>query len=139
MLLEMAVLASDPPLSPVTPEILAVREFRRGTLQLMHDITPFRRLGIEPPPLHLLINRVYAVSSNGPVVQRALHNLFADEPVVTPLITTMPIHRLECRRPKTRKAPAAMDTMCVLASELLLDSAPAFQSLQTRLDQRVAS
>src|SRR5690606_6495360 len=33
VLLEMAVLASDVALSPVTPEILAARELRRGTLQ----------------------------------------------------------------------------------------------------------
>ncbi len=38
VLLEMAVLASDLAVSPVTPEILAAREFRRGTLQLMRDI-----------------------------------------------------------------------------------------------------
>lgn len=32
VLLEMAVLASDKAISPVTPEILAARELRRGTL-----------------------------------------------------------------------------------------------------------
>ena len=63
VLLEMAVLASDMALSPVTPEILAARELRRGTLQLIEDIAPYRNLGIEPPPLHLLINRVHPVSS----------------------------------------------------------------------------
>lgn len=50
VLLEMAVLASDLALSPVTPEILAARELRRGTLQLIEDIGPYRHLGIEPPP-----------------------------------------------------------------------------------------
>ncbi|MCR3862401.1 ParA family protein, partial [Pseudomonas aeruginosa] len=64
VLLEMAVLASDLALSPVTPEILAARELRRGTLQLIEDIAPYRHLGIEPPPLRLLINRVHPVSSN---------------------------------------------------------------------------
>lgn len=50
VLLEMAVLASDVSLSPVTPEILAARELRRGTLSLMEEIAPYRRLGIEPRP-----------------------------------------------------------------------------------------
>ena len=50
--LEMAVLASDIALSPVTPEILAARELRRGTMQLLEDIAPYRHLGIEPPLLH---------------------------------------------------------------------------------------
>jgi len=44
VLLEMAVLASDLALSPVTPEILAARELRRGTLQLIEDIAPYRHL-----------------------------------------------------------------------------------------------
>ena len=41
VLLEMAVLASDLAVSPVTPEILAARELRRGTLQLVEDIAPY--------------------------------------------------------------------------------------------------
>src|SRR3546814_2735198 len=68
-MLEMAVLASDVALSPVTPEILAARELRRGTLQLIEDIAPYRHLGIEPPPLRLLINRVHPVSSNARLVR----------------------------------------------------------------------
>jgi hypothetical protein len=76
VLLEMAVLASDLALSPVTPEILAARELRRGTLQLIEDIAPYRHLGIEPPPLHLLINRVHPVSSNARLIQQALRQVF---------------------------------------------------------------
>jgi len=64
VLLEMAVLASDVLLSPITPEILAARELRRGTLQLLDDIAPYRHLGITSPPLNLLINRVHPVSAN---------------------------------------------------------------------------
>jgi chromosome partitioning related protein ParA len=48
VMLEMAVLASDLAVSPVTPEILAARELRRGTLQLVEDIAPYRQLGITP-------------------------------------------------------------------------------------------
>ena len=75
VLLEMAVLASDLALSPVTPEILAARELRRGTMQLLEDIAPYRHLGIEPPPLHLLINRVHPVSANARLIQQALRDL----------------------------------------------------------------
>jgi cellulose biosynthesis protein BcsQ len=64
VLLEMAVLASEQAISPVTPEILTARELRRGTLQLLADIAPFRHLGISPPPLYLLMNRVPPVSAN---------------------------------------------------------------------------
>jgi chromosome partitioning related protein ParA len=52
VLLEMAVLAADRVLSPVTPEMLAAREFRRGTLRLLDDLRPLQRLGFATPPLN---------------------------------------------------------------------------------------
>lgn len=132
VLLEMAVLASDLALSPVTPEILAARELRRGTLQLIEDIAPFSRLGITLPPLHLLINRVHPVSSNARAVQQALHQIFRDHPGVRVLDTDipageaypraatqgLPVHRVEYRRPAGRVAPAALETIRALACEL---------------------
>jgi chromosome partitioning related protein ParA len=132
VLLEMAVLASDLALSPVTPEILAARELRRGTLQLIADVAPFRHWGIEPPALHLLINRVPPVSTNAQLIKQTLRQLFADEPGVTVLRTdipaieayprastlALPVHRVEYRRPHGRKAPAALESMRALACEL---------------------
>ncbi|HMN22371.1 MAG TPA: ParA family protein [Ottowia sp.] len=132
VMLEMAVLASDLALSPVTPEILAARELRRGTLQLIEDIAPYRHLGIEPPPLHLLINRVHPVSSNARLIQEALrrvcpgmtgvHVLAVDVPAIEayPRAATrgLPVHRVEYRQPADRIAPAALETMRLLASEL---------------------
>ena len=132
VLLEMAVLASDVALSPVTPEILAARELRRGTLQLIEDISPYRHLGIAPPPLHLLINRVHPVSSNAKLIQQALRDVFAgqvgvhvldtDVPAIEayPRASTkgLPVHRVEYRQPLGRVAPAALETMRALAGEL---------------------
>ena len=121
VLLEMAVLASDLALSPVTPEILAARELRRGTLQLIEDIAPYRHLGIEPPPLRLLINRVHPVSSNARLVQQALRQVFQEQAGVQVLDTDvpaieaypraatrgLPVHRVEYRRPAGRTARGA--------------------------------
>lgn len=132
VLLETAVLASDTALSPVTPEILAARELQRGTLQLLEDIAPYKRLGIETPPLHLLINRVHPVSSNARLIQQALHDVFQDHQGVHVLRTDvpaieayprastrgLPVHRVEYRQPPGRVAPAALDTMRSLAIEL---------------------
>ena len=137
LLLEMAVLASNLALSPVTPEILAARELRRGTLQLIEDIAPYRHLGIEPPPLHLLINRVHPVSSNARLIQQALRQVFQEQPGVRVLDTDvpaieaypraatrgLPVHRVEYRQPAGRTAPAALETMRALAGELF----PAWQ------------
>jgi len=130
--LEMVVLASDLALSPVTPEILAARELRRGTMQLLEDIAPYRHLGIVTPPLHLLINRVHPVSSNAKVIQQALRDVFDDHTGVYVLNTGipaieayprastlgLPVHRVEYRQPLGRVAPAALDTMRTLAVEL---------------------
>ena len=151
VLLEMAVLASDLALSPVTPEILAAREFRRGTLQLMQDIAPYRRLGIDPPPLQLLINRVHPVSSNARLIQQALRDLSSTEPGIVVLDTripaieayprastqALPVHRVEYQRPKGRVTPAAFDTMQALSCELFPAWASAFSLLQAGAHRRV--
>lgn len=130
--LEMAVLASDVAVSPVTPEILAARELRRGTVQLIEDIAPFRHLGIQPPPLKLLLNRVPAVSANARLIQQSLRLIFCEEPGVEILQTEIPAidayqraashgfpaHRVEARRPSGRVTPAALEIMRDLATEL---------------------
>lgn len=151
VLLEMAVLASDLAVSPVTPEILAAREFRRGTLQLMRDIAPYRHLGIEPPPLRVLINRAHPVSSNARLIQQALRDLFHTEPGIMVLDTAipaieayprastmaLPVHRIEYRRPTRRMAPAAFDTMRALACELLPEWKSAFIQLKAGAHRRI--
>ncbi|CAB5670025.1 Cell division inhibitor MinD [Delftia tsuruhatensis] len=132
VLLEMAVLACQVALSPVTPEILAARELRRGTLQLLEDLAPYRQLGIVPPSLRLLINRVHPVSANAKVIQQALEEIFTGHSTVQVLHTKVPaieaypraatrgqpVHRLERQRPPGRVAPSALETMRALASEL---------------------
>lgn len=132
VLLEMAMLAADLAVSPITPEILAARELQRGTLQLVDAIAPYRHLGIQPPRLHLLINRVPAVSSNARLIQETLRLIFREHPEVDVLRTELPaieafpraatssqpVHRIERRRPSGRQAPAALETMRGLATEL---------------------
>jgi chromosome partitioning related protein ParA len=132
VLLEMAVLASELAIAPVTPEILAARELHRGTVQLMEDVAPFRNLGIPPPPLKLLINRVHPVSSTARAVHHALRQVFASSPSISVLETVIPaleaysyaathgwpVHRMERRKPHGRRAPSAIDTMKALMSEL---------------------
>lgn len=133
VLLEMAVLASDMILAPITPEILAARELRRGTLLLLNDIAPYRHLGIEPPPLHLLINRMHPVSNDARQIEQALRHVFGGGlevlrttiPAIDayPRAATLqlPVHRCERRKPSGRTAPAALETMRALACELFPD------------------
>jgi chromosome partitioning related protein ParA len=128
VLLEMAVLASDLAVSPVTPEILAAREFRRGTLQLMRDIAPYRRLGIEPPPLRLFRSEpgIVVLDTSIPAIE------------AYPRASTqaLPVHRVEHRRPTGRTTPAAFDTMRALACELLPSWEPSFTRLKAGAHRR---
>lgn len=144
--LEMAVLASDMAVSPVTPEILSARELNRGTLKLIEDIAPYQYLGIAPPPVRLLINRLYSVPRNARLVQRALRDIFATRTDVQILATVipdieaypkaairgLPVHRVEYRKPVDRTAPAALETMRALACELF----PTWQEAFARVTGR---
>lgn len=131
-LLEAGVLASDQAISPVTPEILSAREFHRGTLQLVDDIEPMCHQGFSAPGLHLLINRMPAVSVNARTIRDAVRVAFQNDPRVFILKTEVPAtdvfsraathrepaHRLETRRPYGRVAPAALEVVCAIATEL---------------------
>ncbi|MBA1201049.1 ParA family protein [Pseudomonas capeferrum] len=150
VMLEMALLAADLAVSPITPEILAARELQRGTLQLIDAIAPYRYLGIQPPPLHLLLNRVPAVSSNARLVQQTLRLIFREHREVRILGSELPaieafpraatagqpVHRAEYRRPSGRQAPAALEIMRALASELLPQWQEQFASVIGRVGRR---
>jgi chromosome partitioning related protein ParA len=132
VLLEMSVLASDMVLSPITPEILAARELQRGTLQLMDEIAPYRRLGIVPPPLRLLVNRMPTVSSNARLIRDAVRLAFQDasggqvlrtevpaiEAFPRAATRALPAYRLERRAPSGRLTPSALEIVRALATEL---------------------
>ncbi|MEV4700251.1 ParA family protein [Pseudomonas brassicacearum] len=132
VLLEMAILASDLALSPVTPEMLAARELRRGTLKLFRELEPFRHLGITPPPLRLLLNQVNAIRMDTRMIIRGLRETFAGVTNVSVLDTAvpdrvayvnaaslgLPVHRVETRRSRTQRSPSALETMQALAIEL---------------------
>jgi chromosome partitioning related protein ParA len=132
VLLEMAILASDLALSPITPEMLAARELRRGTLKLMSELEPFRHLGIPPPPLRLLLNQVNSVRVDTRMIIRGLRETFAGTANISVLETVvpdrvaylnaaslgLPVHRIETRRSRERRSSSALQTMQALAIEL---------------------
>ncbi|MGV8399230.1 ParA family protein [Pseudomonas aeruginosa] len=153
VMLEMALLASHVGVSPVTPEILSARELRRGTLQLMDDIAPYSHLGVAPPPLKLLINRMPAVSTNAKLIQKTLRLLFREQPGIEVLRTEvpaneaihraavqgLPAHRVEKRRPSGRIAPAALDVMQALAGELFPQWSSLFNAVTDKANREAHS
>ncbi|MFK3602930.1 ParA family protein [Pseudomonas fluorescens] len=132
VLLEMAILASDLALSPITPEMLAARELQRGTLKLLSELEPFRHLGIPPPPLRLLLNQVNAIRVDTRMIIRGLRETFAGANNISVLDTAipervaylnaaslgLPVQRVETRQSRERRSPSAMETMQALAIEL---------------------
>jgi len=144
ILLEMAIVASTHLLSPITPEVLAAREFKRGTLQLMDDIQPLKHLGITIPTINMLINRVPSVSNNAKLIKTMLETLFQHQTSLSLLHTYIPAievytkspiladpaHRLEYRKPYGRIAPAAIDSMRGLAQELFPQYNAQFEKLR---------
>lgn len=132
VLLEMAILTSDLALSPVTPEMLAARELRRGTLKLFSELEPFRHLGIPPPPLRLLLNQVNTIRVDTRMIIQGLRETFVEVTNISVLDTVvpdrvaylnaaslgLPVHRIETRQSRGRHSPSALETMQALAIEL---------------------
>lgn len=132
VLLEMAILASDLTLSPITPEMLAARELHRGTLKLMSELEPFRHLGISLPSLRLLLNHVNTVRVDTRMIIRGLRNSVAEATNTSVLDTvvpdrvaylnaatlSLPVHRIDSRQSHQRRSPSALETMQALAIEL---------------------
>lgn len=129
VLLEMALLSSDLALSPITPEMLAVRELHCGTLKLLSELEPFRHLGIPPPPLQLLLNQVNAIRLDTRMIIRGLRETFVEATNISVLDTVvpdrvaylnaaslgLPVHRIEARRSLERRSPSALETLQALA------------------------
>jgi len=143
VLLEMAILASDLALSPVTPEMLAARELQRGTLKLLSELEPFRHMGIPLPPLRLLLNQVNAIRVDTRMIIRSLRETFPGATNISVLDTVvpdrvaylnaaslgLPVHRIETRQSRERRSPSALETMQALAIELFPEWREAISSV----------
>ncbi|MBN2977128.1 ParA family protein [Pseudomonas sp. FP597] len=150
VLLEMAVLASDLAISPITPEMLAARELRRGTLNLLSELEAFRHLGITTPPLRLLLNQVNAIRVDTRMIIRSLRESFAETANISVLDTVvpdrvaylnaaslgLPVHRVDTRQSRKRCSPTALETMQALAIELFPEWREAISTVSRRLEAK---
>ena len=150
VLLEMAVIASQMVISPVTPEVLAAREFRRGTLQLMEDIAPYKHLSVPTPPLYMLVNRFPVISRSARIVHQSLNQVFSAQDRIHIINTVIPqieayarastqaqpVHRIERTKPSGRVTPAASDTIKTLASEIFPQWQEKFERVTGKTEAR---
>jgi chromosome partitioning related protein ParA len=154
VMLEMALLASGLAISPITPDMLAAREFYRGTQQLLKDLEPLSALGVHTPPLNIVINKLDA-TNDAHLIYQSLSETLTEHPQINLLDTTipaavafrraatqgMPAHRLEHRQPHNRKAPSAFNVIHGLAREIFPEWKAQFdryalETLGETLDQR---
>lgn len=134
VLQDSALLAADLVVSPMLPEILSAREFQRSTLAAVERLAPLAALGVNVPPLCLVLNRVDRTVDARRVIAALAENVarYHGHPVrflntqIPNLIAYraaatlgVPVHQHESVRPSRRRAAAALDTMLSLADELL--------------------
>ncbi|MFB4390398.1 MULTISPECIES: ParA family protein [unclassified Pseudomonas] len=132
VVVEMAILASDCALCPLPPEMLAARELRRGTLGLFEELEPYRYLGMDLPPVKLLLNQVKANRRDTCLIMQSLRSTFATDPHVSVCNTVipdrvaylnaaslgLPVHRVEPKAAPRSRSRCAADVMRALAHEL---------------------
>jgi len=145
VMLEMALLCSDMAISPITPDMLAAREFYRGTQQLLKDLEPLSVLGVTTPPLNIVINKLDS-TNDASLIYQSLSETLTDHSKIHLLDTTIPAavsfrraategvpaHRLESRQPLNRRSPAALSVIKSLAIELFPEWRGHFEELAVR-------
>ncbi|EGH19946.1 MULTISPECIES: ParA family protein [Pseudomonas syringae group] len=131
VMLEMVVLASDLAVSPLQPNMLSAREFNRGTLQMLDGLRPYSRLGLNIPPIKVVVNCLDA-TNDARAIHRAIRQTFAESEEIDVVQSTVPAsvvfrqastsgmsaHRVEYKQPSNRRAPSALQIIRELAIEL---------------------
>ncbi|OLU25459.1 cobyrinic acid a,c-diamide synthase [Pseudomonas sp. PA15(2017)] len=130
---EMALVAANNVISPLYPEMLAAREFHRGTLQLFQGVNNLRRtLGLDELPLNVVFNR-QDNSNDARDIAFEIRDMLGtmDDSVkvlethIPALVTYrvaasqgIPAHHLERTKPSSRRAASALQTMQQVACEV---------------------
>lgn len=150
-MLEMVVLASDLVVSPLLPNMLAAREFSRGTMQMLEGLRAYERLGMTIPPVKIVINNL-DLTVDAQMIEQSVREIFYDNSQISVLDNTIPAavvfrnaaslgvpaHRLEYRQPSNRKSPAALAIVRKLAIELFPEWRDRFEALsESVIESRV--
>ncbi|KXM51749.1 ParA family protein [Escherichia coli] len=139
VMLEMIVLsATESVVGMVNPVLPDVREFIRGTVNVMENLLPYRELGIPLPKVRTLVNCMdytalarQTLAELTDIINSGRYSKVLPEGVVTLLSTQIydlniykqghaagqPVHRLE--KASARRSDSALVTMHSLACELL--------------------
>lgn len=141
-MLEMVVLASDLVISPLEPNMLAAREFNRGTLQMFEGLRAYERLGMKIPPIKVVLNSV-DLTNDAKMIEKSVREIFMGSAEVNVQESTIPAavvfrnaasqgqpaHRIEYRQPSDRESPSALAIVRRLAIELFPEWRDRFEAL----------
>ncbi|MBI6854654.1 ParA family protein [Pseudomonas cichorii] len=131
VVLEMCMLAADLAVSPLPPNMLAAREFHRGTVQMLEGLRSYALLGLPVPPVRVVVNMLDNTTDAREIHQAIRESFENNEYIqiiknVIPALTIFHVsstkgiaaHRLEYRQPSNRVAPSALEIVRSLAIEL---------------------
>ncbi|HCN0942600.1 TPA: ParA family protein [Escherichia coli] len=149
VMLEMIVLsATESVVGMVNPVLPDVREFIRGTVNVMENLLPYRELGIPLPKVRTLVNCMdytalarQTLAELTDIINSGRYSKVLPEGAVTLLSTQIydlniykqghaagqPVHRLE--KASARRSDSALVTMHNLACELLPEWSEFFDEL----------
>ncbi|EIO6658792.1 ParA family protein [Escherichia coli] len=149
VMLEMIVLsATESVVGMVNPVLPDVREFIRGTVNVMENLLPYRELGIPLPKVRTLVNCMdytalarQTLAELTDIINSGRYSKVLPEGAVTLLSTQIydlniykqghaagqPVHRLE--KASARRSDSALVTMHSLACELLPEWCEFFDEL----------
>ncbi|SHN12462.1 chromosome partitioning related protein ParA [Pseudomonas asturiensis] len=142
VMLEMVVLASDLAVSPLQPNMLSAREFNRGTLHMLEGLRPYSRLGLNIPPIKVVVNCLDQ-TNDARAIHQAIRATFSENNEIEVVQSTVPAsvifrqastsgmsaHRIEYKQPSNRRAPSALQVIRELAIELLPQWSTRFQAM----------
>jgi chromosome partitioning related protein ParA len=133
VLTESAVIAATILLSPIIPQMLAAREFIRGTVSMLDDMARCQ-LNYRPPRVVAVLNGVDNTIDCAAIAKNLRTEIFSTYGSSCLLLKTaipamsayreaatagMPVHRYEPRRPKGRKTACAAEIISALTHEIL--------------------
>lgn len=148
VILEMAVMAADRLISPIVPELLTAREFVRGTQGMLNELRELARYTrFEVPPVSILLNKMTDQLRDARDIADSIRTMYAEvedhgiSVLETPLVNLsayrsaalqgLPVHRVEPRKPYSRKAPACADQLKAVAIDLYPEWADAIRAVGT--------
>lgn len=102
---DAAVAAADFLLSPITPDVMATREFLRGTLTMLDHLRPLARFDVTIGKLHGFINKMQRTTDARTVVQALRQEVFVPSRGDIAILDTVVADAVAYREATSQRVP----------------------------------